>query len=408
MNILVISTQGDALPLSMKLLAEGHDVSTSIHKSSHLLNGHGLVPRIRAWREGLRKADLVIADSVAWSSLSDTLGSLKMPCIGMDSFWLGVSRSRTNQQELLRKLKIPVLPGTEVIGDDLEVLNTNFPKQPIRIESNDFSVVCKDEAMFEFIQDRLSDQTYWVSNVPREDYYEIRVSCFHNNRTWVGTPWISFEERGVFGVHGRVTTEAVGATNVGITRNSRLFSNVLRKLEIIAARTKYKGVLSITGIMVEDNFQATGVSGEFPWDSFTSLINLYPSWGDMLYDIAIMSPVPHFESMDISAEAKICLPPWPYGDPDESLAGMPVQLPEAHKKFYALRGVHALNGRLEVAGHDPLAMRATSFGRSVSEAHDRLASTIRALDVPYLVRGPNLRRNITDQVAALTEAGWIE
>lgn len=107
MKILLLSDDGDSLPIAWRLVREGHKCKVFVRNPKKRSIGSGLFERIATFRPEIPWADLIIIDSQNIGHCRNSVEIFGKPSIGPGALLKSLNSSLEKMQELLKKAYIP-------------------------------------------------------------------------------------------------------------------------------------------------------------------------------------------------------------------------------------------------------------------------------------------------------------
>lgn len=421
MKILMLSTEGDGLGVASKLVAEGHDVFMYIREPRFARAGEGIVKRISSWREGLRKAELIICDMVGWGHQEELLRSLGKPTISCSLVLEQAELDRARGMELFRSVGVEI-PETFACKNAQEAQKIvkgqdwglGWVIKPDGNIATSKTIVVRDQEEFSFALERIPAS---VSLIVQRivDGIEISTEGWFNGRSFIVPFNHTFEEKCFLNDNLGPATGCMG--NVVLARSSnRLTRATVEKLTPFLSVVGYRGPVDINCIVTKEKAYALEITARMGYDAVEALIEgLNEPLIDLFFETALGIKKKMEVTSDCMMAVRLSVPPWPHAKPTaENRGDIVLGLTPGVLKHVAITDLFKAKGEFFTAAGDGVLLKATSTGRpngadpiGVNEARNRVYRTLSNIRIG----GKQYRTDIGDRAIKdwkqLKEWGWV-
>lgn len=422
MRILILSKFGDGLTIAYKLVMEGHHVDIWIEDKRYKHDLENIVGRPKEWRPLLTKADLIICDMVGFSQYQDLFQKLGKPFIGANPVADVMELDRLRGLETFKRAGInqpeywhfkspkECVSSLDSIWSDEGLVLKPFGNIDV---GKTYLCETKDLAIWALSTYPTSSELIVQRLIPKENSVEISTEGWFNGREFI-TPFNhTLEEKyHMVGNVGKMT--GCMGNLVFTTPGDKLVNSTVKLLEPMLKKAGYKGPIDINAIVTKDKVYGLELTCRFGYDAIEALMQgLREPVANLLFETAIGSK----KSMDISSDYLMCVrvarDPYPTSpsdlDKSEQDLGMPIMgLSAKDMPHVYLCDVYLDDdGTIRYGAADGLILKATSFGRTIEEAHERVykvVHNVKAVDIQY--RTDIGLRGIKD-IELLKQWGWL-
>lgn len=418
-SVLILSKQGDGVPIALKLADEGHIVKMYIQeaKAKSSLGGYKNPNKVGDPKKMLDQYDLVLSDMAGLGSICDQLSEKGKLVLGGSSFADKLELDREYGEKVaksLTKLKIPKTAEFDSINDLINYVEKSGTPQVVKPNGNkpsSLTLVSSDPSnrtILGVIKQRGKEV---IPCIVQEYIKGIEVSTegWFDGKKWVRPFNHTIESK-------RFMEGDVGP-NVGCmgnivwpTTGDRLTADTLELLTPLLTKVNHIGPVDVDCIVTSSDAYFIEWTPRFGYEAIQAWSELIQSpLFDYLYGIASgqKEEVPYHDEYAIGV--RMSLSPYPVKEGANVWESIQVlNVPKEAKKHVWLADVKFLNGVATLAGVDGVVGCVTARGSSVRECQRRAYRTIRNVvitdDVQY-------RKDIGDNVEAskkaLREWGWI-
>lgn len=421
MKILMLSTEGDGLGVANKLVGEGHEVFMYIREPRFARAGDGIVKRISSWREGLRKAELIICDMVGWGAQEDLFRGLGKPTISCSYVLEQAELNRTRGMELFRSVGIEI-PETFSCKNAQEAKKTvdaqdwglGWVIKPDGNIATSKTMVVREKEEFPFALERIpASASLIVQKIV--DGIEVSTEGWFNGRSFI-TPYNhTFEEKCFLNDNLGPATGCMG--NIVLARQSdKLTRATIEKLGSFLGLVGYRGPVDVNCIVTKDKAYALEITARMGYDAVEALLE---GLNEPIVDLFFETALGIKKKMDVTSDCMIAVrlsvPPWPHAKPTaENRGDIVLGLTPNVLRHVAITDLFKEKENFFTAAGDGVLLKATATGRpngadilGVNEARNRVYRTLGNIKIG----GKQYRTDIGDRALKdwkqLKEWGWV-
>lgn len=415
MKVLILSSDGDGIGIAQRLVEEGNKVYMFIKDKQFKHAGVGMFKRVDSWRPYLAESDLVICDMVGFGHLEQTFRRLGKVFLGCSAIADMIELDRAKGIELFKKSGINIPETYEFDSpDDAKMIadiweDPGFVIKPSGNISTSKTSVCYNRESYLWNLDNLPSDTKLIVQKIIEGV-EVSTEGWFNGRDWIKPFNHTFEEKRLFDGGIGPNTGCMGNI-VMTTAVNKLVEHTILKLTKFMQHISYRGPVDINCIVTEDSVYGLELTPRFGYDAIEALmegINGLERITDFLFEVAAGVKKTMNITRDFMIAVRLSVSPWPHGEPDQSERGMPILgiIPENIKHIY-LTDVYKEDDIYKYAAGDGVIAKVTARGRDISEATNRVYSTIRNLSIPDVQYRTDIGKRAKADIEQLKSWGWL-
>ncbi len=414
------------MTVAQRLAFEGHGVDFFCQARTFDRAGKGVVNRVDNWRVALRRADLVLGDSVGQGRFAEAVQASGRPYIGFNRALDALELDRRKGMELFEHVgvKTPETHYFTTVGE--------AEKLPSKLGWGDGWVVKANNNAGAEKTAVVKEKELWpraIKALPPGSTgilqrvltgVEVSTEGWFNGSSFI-TPFNhTFEEKKFLngglgqttGCQGNVVVRADG---------TKLVYDTVAKAEPFLKLLGYRGPFDINCIVTADGAYALECTSRFGYDAIEALAEgLEEPLGDFLFDIAMGTKKAMALTSDTMISVRLSQPPWPVRAPDHTSAGEPILgVTDETLHHLFLADVAKEDGKFVTAACDGVLLKATAVG-SVRparlaghkpdytwEARRRVYRLLDRIEVSNKQYRTDIGVRVNDDIAQLKEWGWI-
>ena len=329
MRIIIISKDGDALDLALRLKEEGNDVKIAICDRDFRRVGDGFgIRKITDWRKELSwvgKDGLIVFDQTGFGNIQDELRKAGYLVVGGSEGGDLLEFDRCHAQKLCRKcgMKTVVSRHFTSAGKAIDFVRKTrgcwVVKQNGHADKS-FSYAGRLEDgsdVVSLLQNYLRYNRKECCSIDlqqRVEGVEIGVARYFNGHDWIGPIEMNIEHKKLFpGGIGPKTFEMGTLVWYDDNKGNKLFNETLAKLKPHLQKINFRGDIDINCIVDEEGavpLEATPRFG-YPAIHVQSVLNRSP-WGDFLKAVADGRQYEMKWRRGFGIVILVAVPPFPY------------------------------------------------------------------------------------------------
>jgi len=416
-SVLILSEQGDGIPIALRLKDEGHIVKIFFkdQKVRNGFTGYSNPSKVGNPRIMLDQYDLVLSDMVGSGTLVDELVEKGKLALGGGAFNDSMELDRNYGEKVMRSLtdvKIPesmAISTTQRLMEYLDEVSYPVVIKPSGNMSTTLTLVSNDKKN-RALKSFAVDNEYLTPCIVQRRVDGVEVST----EGWFNKGWITFNhtlELKRLMEHNKGPNTGCMGNVVWTTEGDRLTKLLLNPLTPLLERVKYVGPLDVNCIVDEEDVYYLEVTARFGYDAIQALTELLRmSLFDFLYYNASRvgrAPTYH-EGYGIAV--RLSVPPYPNKKEMDRWKGVQViDIPGEARRHVMLSDVMMVDGVEVLSGVDGVIGCVTARGQTVREAQRRAYRTIENIvlseDVQYR---RDVGMNAMHDMELLKEWGWID
>jgi phosphoribosylamine--glycine ligase len=330
MKIIVISKDGDALDLVLRLKAEGNDVKVAIldREYRRVGDGFGFRKIINNWGKELPwvgKEGIIIFDQSGFGKEQDELRKAGYSVVGGSEGGDKLEFDRCHAQKIFKKCGMKTVVSRHFESAEKAIEFVRKYKGCWVVKQNGhadkcFSYVGKLEDgsdVVALLQNYLhynKKECCSIDLQQRVEGVEVGVARYFNGKNWVGPIEMNIEHKKLFpGGLGPKTSEMGTLVWYDDNENNKLFKETLSKLAPYLNKINFRGDIDINCIVNESGavpLEATPRFG-YPALHMQSMLNKSP-WGEFLKAVADGREYDLKWQKGYGVVVLIAVPPFPY------------------------------------------------------------------------------------------------
>lgn len=303
MKIIIISKDGDALDLAIRLRKEGHRVKVAIQDRDYkkIGDGFGLV-KVADWKRELHwvgKDGLIIFDQTGWGKDQDELRKAGYSVVGGSQGGDRLELDRQHAQDIFKKYGITTVRSRHFtsVEEAIKFVQKNKGRWVVKQNGHNdkcFSYAGKLPDSSDVI-DLLRNYKHYnqhechsIDLQKRVDGIELGVGRYFNGKEWVGPIEMNIEHKKLFpGELGPKTAEMGTLMWYDDNEENKLFTETLRKLAPYLMKINFRGDIDINCIVNENGAVPLEATPRFGYPAIhgQSALNLSSS-GEFLKAVA--------------------------------------------------------------------------------------------------------------------------
>jgi len=420
-SILILSKNGDAVPIALRLAQEGHICKMFIKepKAKPSLQGFKNPSQVQDPKKMLDQFDLVLSDMAGLGSLCDELKEKGKLVLGGGVFNDKLELDREYGLKVcksLLKVKQPKSSTLDTPEECLEYLNATTQAQVIKPLGNApvyLTLVSSDSenrTLKSFLKERGKELTPCLIQ-EQVDGIEISTEGWFNGYEWVKPFNHTFEKKRFMEEDKGPNTGCMGNV-VFLTEGDKLTEALLIPLTSLLKKVNFVGPLDVNCIVNQDEAYFLEFTPRFGYDAIQALSELLKeSLFDFLYNIATRQgkEVSYYKEYGIAV--RLSVQPYPSKQDCDELKGLQfLQVPDEAKKHFWASDVMKNKEEDEVcAGVDGVLGCSTARGETVRECQRRVYRTIKNIVIhPDVQFRGDIGKGVEQDISKLKEQGWIE
>ena len=413
-SILVVSKEGDGVPLALRLAQEGHICKMHIKDSraKHSLKGYKN-PQVLSKLQMVEQFDLVLFDMVGLGDLAEKLKSEGRTVLGGGAINDKLELDRAYGSKVcstLTKLTIPPTIQVETKEDLLKALEDDKPKviKPDNNKSTTLTLVGgKNNDTLRTIVNKFDDLCPCIIQ-DKIDGVEVSTEGWFNGREFTAFNHTIEYKRLMEDDHGPQT--GCMGNIVWSCGEDELVKQALLPLTALLRKTDYIGPIDVNCIVNEDKAYFLEYTARFGYDAIQAYTELVRGGlFEFLWSVATQGPMPRF-SEDYAIAVRMSMPPYPTKVGAEKNEGVKVlDVTEGAKNHLYLADVQMNENEEVLAGIDGVIGCATARGRTIKEVQKRALRTVReAVIHPDVQYRTDIGRNVDERIATLKTWEWLD
>lgn len=407
MRIIIMSKEGDALDLAIRLKQEGHKVKLAIQDRdfSKVGSGFGLW-KVQHWRKALPwvgKDGLIIFDQIGWGSEQDKLRRYGYSVVGGSEGGDQLEFNRKHAQEIFRKYGMKTVRSEHFwsVEEAIRFVGKNkgrwvikqnghvdkcFSYDGKRADGGDVIDILRNYKKFNSRECASIDLHKRVVGV------ELGVARYFNGLEWIGPIEMNIEHKKLFsGSHGPKTSEMGTLVWYDDNEKNKLFNETLAKLTPYLRKINFRGDIDINCIVNEGGavpLEATPRFG-YPAIHLQSLLHFSP-WGEFLKAVADGKDYSLKWRKGIGIVVLSAVPPFPYESVNRKYSpeGLRIYFEEKlnseewnHIHFCE---VSRLKGEYVISAKSGYVLCVTGFGKTIEKAREAAYGLIKKICIPRM------------------------
>lgn len=432
MKILVVSKGGDGSGVAQRLALEGHTVSLFIAEERYdgvgrgFEFGDGSVRRVGTWEGRLATHDLVLADCVGWGRQQDLLRASGVPHLGFNTTLDRVEVDRAKGMELFATAGITI-PETVEFGSKAEAValpaeqgwGDGWVIKPSGNLANDTTRTVKEPGLWERACQPLSDHCNGIAQ-RLVSGIEVSTEGWFNGTRFLQPFNHTFEEKRFLAGGLGCNTGCMG--NVVLqakTGGNRLTRATVEPLAQFLALIGYRGPFDVNAIVTEDEAYALEATSRMGFDAIEALLEaLEEPAGEFFMRVASGDDGGLLVSDETAIAVRLTIPPYPFRNPDRSMAGQPVLgITDSNLPHLFLCDMARDGEEYVTAGADGILLKATAMGSTRVGENGKLDLTYNARRRVYRMLDKisvdakqyrvDIGSRVNNDVAQLRAWGWL-
>lgn len=303
MKILLISKDGDALDLALRLKQEGHEVALAIKDRDYAKvgDGFGLI-KVNGWKAELQwvgKGGLIIFDQNGWGKDQNELRKAGYSVLGGSAGGDKLEFNRKHAQDIFKKCGMKTVSSKHFCSADEAIkfvkrnrgrwvvkqnghIDKCFAYAGRRTDGSDVIDLLENYKAYNHAECASIDLQERIIGV------EIGVARYFNGKDWVGPIEMNIEHKNLFpGGHGPKTPEMGTVVWYDDNEDNKLFVDTLLKLQEYLRKIDFRGDVDINCIVNENGAFPLEATPRFGYPAIFAQSILHRSpWGEFLKAVA--------------------------------------------------------------------------------------------------------------------------
>lgn len=329
MKILIISKDGDALDLALRLKAEGNDVKLAIKDREYRRVGDGFgLSKIIDWRKELPwvgKDGLVIFDQSGFGKEQDKLRKAGYSVVGGSEGGDKLEFDRCHAQKIFKKCGMKTVVSRHFTSAEKAIEFVRKNKCCWVVKQNGHADKCfsftgklEDGSdvidLLKHYKRHNNRECLSIDLQERVEGVELANARYFNGKDWIGPVMVSIEHKKLFPYGLGPNTSEMG-TLMWFDNNehNKIFRETLLKITPYLRKIRFKGCFDINCIVNKNGaipLEATPRFG-YPALQVESALVLSP-WGEFLKAVADERPYNMKWRKDFGIVVLVAVPPFPY------------------------------------------------------------------------------------------------
>jgi phosphoribosylamine---glycine ligase len=406
----------------LRLLEEGHKVDYFLSEPDYENILSGIVPapfvRVKGDRSfpDYSKYDVSVFDLTGRERQAEYSASL-CPTIGDGAFNCAVEDDRMFGLEAMQECEIKVPPFERFTdaGEAKEYIrksNKRFVYKPDGGQDNDTDttyVASSPDDMLANI-DKLYTKTKQSPFVLQEFIKgtEVSVEGWFNGEDFYLIN-VTLEEKKFMNDNHGPNTGCAGNLVFYLRESSELYKQGLEKMKPYLKKIGYVGMIDLNTIATEQGLFGLEWTPRFGYDASATLLNMYGgNMGELFEKIATGRVPDESWKGEFGASVRLSIPPYPTEIKGRHPIG--IQIKGIEKEDYLstyMYDVMLQKKQLVTAGHSGFVTCPLAYGRSISEAWDRIEDKVDRIKMPNMQIRSDLEKTTTKRYNELSRLGLL-
>jgi phosphoribosylamine--glycine ligase len=329
MKIIIISKDGDALDLAIRLKKEGHSVKVAIQDRGYkkIGDGFGLV-KAADWRRELPwvgKDGLIIFDQTGWGKQQDELRKAGYPVVGGSEGGDRLELDRQHAQDIFKKHGIKTVRSKHFTAVDEAIRFVRKNKGRWVLKQNGHVDKCFSYAgkmpdgsdVIDLLQNYKRHNHRECRSIDlqeRVEGVELAVTRYFNGKEWIGPVMMNIEHKKLFpGSLGPKTSEMGTLMWFDGNETNKLFNETSNNLTAYLRTIDFRGCFDINCIVNENGAAPLEATPRFGYPTIHVEDALLESpWGEFLKAVADGEDYSLKWRKGFGIVVLVAVPPFPY------------------------------------------------------------------------------------------------
>jgi phosphoribosylamine--glycine ligase len=417
MRILIISKENDGSTIAQQLQREGHDVSLYIKDPEHKKSMVGIVPRVPSFRPFVSRSDLIICDSVGFSSNADLFRKLGKPMLCCNEIGDILELDRQRGMLVAKKVGMTIPETTECRSvkeaQALEWKNEHgYVIKPAGNLHTGSTYVCPDKELYDWalLQFKPEQEFIIQAIIDPSSTVEVSTEGWFNGVDFVQPFNHTFEEK-KFLVGGLGSmTGCMGNVVVPLREPDRLVRDTVMRLAPVLKKAGYRGPMDVNCLVTKEKAYVLEFTCRFGYDAIDALIHgLRQPLSELLFGIATgISSSIELQGFDYLMAVRVSHYPYPTNEKVKGYEDGPVLGIESLGKDCFPSSMYKQDGKYLSSGADGTLCKVVSHGRDVREAQRRCYEKVRKLKCMDIQYRTDIGSRVERDMKRLEDWGWID
>lgn len=427
--LLLVSKDGDALDLALRLQQEGHEVTLAIQDRAYAKVGDGFgLRKATDWRKELPhigKDGLIIFDQTGWGKEQDGLRKSGFSVVGSSEGGDRLEFDRKHAQEIFRKYGMKTVPSHHFTSAEETIKFVKKNKGRWVVKQNGHADKCFSyDGKLEDGSDVIDllenyklyspDECVSIDLQERVTGVELAVTRYFNGTDWVGPSMMNIEHKKLFpGGLGPKTPEMGTLMWFDDNEENKLFKETVAKMKPYLRKINFRGCFDINCIVTEKGAVPLEATPRFGYPTIHLEAALIRShWGGFLKAVADGKPYDLQWRKGWGIVVLIAVPPFPYQFVHKKYnpAGLRIRLngklseqEQAHIHFSEVlqNGTGQAEDEYLIAGGSGYVMSVTGAGATVEKARAQAYGLSEKVVVPRMFYRNDIGKKFIEHDRAL-------
>jgi phosphoribosylamine--glycine ligase len=413
MRVLFISKECESIGIAQRIIKEGHQVRFWCKDPSYRLTGYNIIDKVEAWRPSLPWADLIVVDTVGFSSYKKVFDEFGKPVFACSIMADLAELDRSKGLELFQKAGIRTPKSWFFHSPDEYRLDEEAPKDNVVVKpcgnmDCQFTRICKTKADTDYALHCLYEDTPLLVQEIVEGI-TISTEGWFNGRHFI-KPFNHTIEQKHFLEDDKGPATGCEGNLVWTCDEDEIVQNTVLKLEDFLKRSDYVGPIDINAIVNEEGVWALEPTFRLGYDAIEALCEgLRENMIDLLFETAAGTKKEMNVTNDYLIAVRVSVPPYPYTDIKAIPPGRPIDglIDENLRHIYLTDVYRDSNGIYRCAGADGVVMKVTARGRTIREARRRVYRTINNISIHDMQYRKDIAEHAMNSIETLEGMGYL-
>jgi len=431
MKTLLISKDGDALDLALRLQQEGHEVALAIQDRDYTKIGDGFgLKKVAEWRAELPwvgKDGLIIFDQNGWGNEQDELRQVGYSVVGGSKGGDELEFDRKRAQEIFKECGMQTVRSQHFSSADEAISFVKSNRGRWVVKQNGHIDKCfayvgikpDGEDVINLLHNYQTFNNSECVSIDLQEYIEgveLAVARYFNGSDWVGPIELNIEHKRLFpGDHGPNTPEMGTLVWYAGGEDNKLFQATLAKLAGYLRNINFRGAIDINCIVNAQGAFPLEATPRFGYPVIHAQTTLHRSpWGEFLKAIADGKAYQLKCIKGYCIVVLVATPPFPYSElhgkynPEGLKVHTKEELTEEERDRVHWSEVLHNNGDYVVAGKSGYVLCVTGHGKSARKASAQVYGLAEKLCLPRMFYRNDIGDAFIEHDQALLNSwGWV-
>lgn len=421
MKVLLLSAEGDGVPIAHLMSQQGDKVDVFIKEPKAKIIGDGLIHKVELTNidpESIGAYDLVFADMVGMGATADKLRDSGFSVFGASRLTDKLELDREYGQTMMKASRIKTPPSTTFNSYDegkkfvRENKDKRFVYKPCGNQAVTHTYVSRgwEDLLRMFDVFSVEDHPPFILQEAVEGI-EISTELWWNGKEVVNVNHTMEDKRFFPGGLGPQTGCMGNVVWMGNT-SSRLYREGIGRIVKVLSKSSYRGPVDLNTIVTSDKLFGLEFTARLGYDAIFAFLEITrPRVAQFFRDVAI-GRKPHLKPLsEFALTVRVSVPPYP--NKGSTRRGTPILgINSEVLKHVWLSDVIFKDGAYQLAGYDGVALVVAARGSSseyglVKEARRRAYRTVQSLYVPDAQYRQDVGYRVETELPQLRQWGWL-